>query len=51
MGPAAAGVRDLVEAELAAVRRHNAVAYMWSSAQVRDDEALLRGCRDALARM
>ncbi|MFC7245555.1 hypothetical protein ACFQO7_24025 [Catellatospora aurea] len=48
MGLAAASARPLIEAELSRVRRHNAVDGGYSSAQVVDDERLLRACRAAL---
>ncbi|MFD0599303.1 HEAT repeat domain-containing protein [Catellatospora coxensis] len=48
MGRAAAGAEPLLEAELGRARRHNAVEGGYSSAQVVDDERLLRACRAAL---
>ncbi|BCJ74995.1 hypothetical protein CS0771_45390 [Catellatospora sp. IY07-71] len=48
MGPAASNAEPLLEAELARVRRHNATPDGYSSAQVVDDEHLLRACRAAL---
>lgn len=48
MGPAADDARPLLIAELARVRRHNAGGPGSSSAQVVDDEHLLRACRAAL---
>jgi hypothetical protein len=46
-GPAVE-IPDLLQAELAAVRRHNARPDTIHSAQVTDDEELLRLCRSAL---
>jgi hypothetical protein len=49
MGSAAAAAAPLLHAEVARRRRHNAQNNVWSSTQVRDDEALLRACERALA--
>ncbi|MEW9527752.1 HEAT repeat domain-containing protein [Microbispora sp. NPDC049125] len=48
LGRAAAGTRPLLEAELSRVRRHNASDDGYGSAQIVDDEKLLRRCREAL---
>jgi HEAT repeat protein len=44
-GPLAAALQPLFRAELAANRRFNVSANTWSTAQVTDDERLLRLCR------
>ncbi|MEU0005865.1 HEAT repeat domain-containing protein [Streptomyces sp. NPDC006314] len=50
MGPAAAPLRDLVVAELAAPRRHTARESGYGGPHdVPEDEALLRACREVLA--
>ncbi len=49
MGPAAAPLRDLVTAELAAPRRHTARKGAYGSHDIARDEALLRSCREVLA--
>ncbi|MGR6914265.1 hypothetical protein ACU635_08430 [[Actinomadura] parvosata] len=49
LGPAAVEARPLLEAELGRARRHNASDDGYGSAQVVDDEKLLRRCREALA--
>lgn len=53
MGPAAAGLEPLLHAELAAVRRHNrpAGSTVWSTADVENDEELLRKVRVALEKV
>ncbi|WP_344495305.1 HEAT repeat domain-containing protein [Nonomuraea monospora] len=51
LGRAAAQARPLLEAELGRVRRHNASDSGYGSAQITDDESLLRRCREALAAM
>ncbi|HEY3873060.1 MAG TPA: hypothetical protein VGM10_32180 [Actinocrinis sp.] len=53
MGPAAAGLESLLQAELAAVRRHNrpAGSTVWSTADVENDEELLRKVRVALEKI
>ncbi|MEU1405947.1 HEAT repeat domain-containing protein [Streptomyces sp. NPDC005728] len=49
MGPAAAPLRDLVAAELAAPRRHTAREGACGSHDIAEDEALLSTCREVLA--
>ncbi len=49
MGEAAAGVRDLVEAELVEPRRHTARSGGQSDHDIRKDEELLRRCQEVLA--
>ncbi|GHI09599.1 PBS lyase [Streptomyces cellostaticus] len=51
MGPAAAPLRDLVTAELAAPRRHTTREGGCGSHDITRDEALLKSCRDVLARL
>jgi hypothetical protein len=47
-GPLAAVLEPLLRAEIAANRRFNVSAGSWSSAQVTEDEQLLKVCRDVL---
>ncbi|MGW5328202.1 HEAT repeat domain-containing protein [Streptomyces sp. NPDC004014] len=49
MGPAAAPLRDLVTAELAAPRRHTARAGGHGGRAIPEDEALLSACEEVLA--
>jgi hypothetical protein len=50
MGPAAAPLRDLVAAELAAPRRHTARHSRYGGTRdIPEDETLLRACREVLA--
>ncbi|MFJ9820799.1 HEAT repeat domain-containing protein [Streptomyces sp. NPDC101151] len=49
MGPAAAPLRDLVTAELAAPRRHTAREGGYGSHDIAKDEALLRSCVEVMA--
>ncbi|WP_187415000.1 hypothetical protein [Nonomuraea sp. PA05] len=51
LGRAAAQARPLLEAELGRARRHNASDSGYGSAQIADDEKLLRRCREALDAM
>jgi hypothetical protein len=48
MGPAAAPAHDLLRTELAAPRRHQARSGGYGSADILEDERLLRVCREAL---
>ncbi|WP_030651113.1 MULTISPECIES: PBS lyase [Streptomyces] len=49
MGPAAAPLRDLITAELTHPRRHTAHEGAYGSRDIRDDEELLKRCREVLA--
>ncbi|MDT9701339.1 HEAT repeat domain-containing protein [Streptomyces sp. P17] len=51
MGPAGAPLRDLVETELAAPRRHTARSDGYGSHDIPHDEELLRLCREVLVGM
>nr|WP_222108398.1 HEAT repeat domain-containing protein [Streptomyces cupreus] len=51
MGPAGAPLRDLVESELTAPRRHTAHSDGYGSHDIPHDEELLRLCREVLVRL
>ncbi|MFF7853523.1 hypothetical protein [Streptomyces sp. NPDC007904] len=48
LGPAGAPLHDLLRAELASPRRHQARSGGYGSHDIHEDERLLRTCREAL---